>query len=86
MLNLKKSYLQINPANPQFFVYDLVSGKGPPCVVKFWKELIGALIGDLDALKSQKFIRVFLLLLKYFLLGYIFAQIKKKGRKFSSLL
>ena len=50
MLNFKKSYLWINPGASQFF-YDLVSGKGPPCVVKFWKELIGALIGDLDALK-----------------------------------
>jgi len=48
MLNFQKSYLRISPGDPQFF-YDLVSGKGPLCVVKFWQELIGALTGDLDA-------------------------------------
>jgi hypothetical protein len=50
MLNFKNSYFWINPADPQIFVYDLVLVKGPPCVVKFLKELIEALIVDLDAL------------------------------------
>jgi hypothetical protein len=48
MLNFKISYLQINnPGDPQI-VYDLVSGKGPPCVVL--KGNNGRFFGDLDAL------------------------------------
>ena len=53
MINFKKSYLQTYTGDPQFF-YDLVSGKGPTCVEFFWKELIGALICDLDALNREK--------------------------------
>jgi hypothetical protein len=54
MLNFKKSYLRVNPGDPQILFIGLVSGKGPPCVVKFRKELVGALIGNLDALRFCK--------------------------------
>jgi hypothetical protein len=49
MIHSKKHIFRLIPPTLTFF-YDFVSGKGPPCVVKFGKELIGALIGDLDAL------------------------------------
>jgi len=53
MLNFKYHILGLFPATPNFF-YDFVSGKGPSCVVKFWQELIGAFVGDFDALKWNK--------------------------------
>ena len=52
MLNLKKLYLQINTADPQIFLWFGLSEGLSMCGVwyNFWKELIGALIGELDAL------------------------------------
>jgi hypothetical protein len=49
MLNIKNHIFRLILATPNFF--DLVSGKGPSyiCMIKIWKELNGALIGDLDA-------------------------------------
>jgi hypothetical protein len=63
MLNFENLIFRlITATTPPHLFYNLVPGNGPPNEVKFGKELIGALIGNLDALIEQ----VFFSLIRYF--------------------
>jgi len=55
MLNFKKNHIfGLIPATPKFFLWFGLRERVHR-MVKFWKELIGAFIGDLDALITIRF-------------------------------